>query len=114
MVRLGAGTLLALLVLLAPPREYVICHHPGPLEDPFGENNQTIVVRGEGALAAHLRLGDTLGPCPGTPTPTPRPTVRPTPRPTPTIRPSPAPTPRPSPQPSPTPSASPTAPPTDV
>ncbi len=102
---------------IAASGDIVICHHPAPLEDPFGGNPRTISV-GPNELQAHLKHGDTLGPCGSTPTP--RPTPRPTPKPTP------KPTARPTPRPTPTPRATPrqtlpppsgpvsTVPPTDV
>ena len=87
----AATAVLLLSILVAASNNVTICHHPGPLDDPFGQHPFTITVDGS-AVAAHLRHGDTIGPC-GQVTPTPRPTPKPTPR---YIPPTPKPTPRPT------------------
>ena len=115
---LGIVALLALMA--AAPGLVPICHHPNPLEDPFGHPHTIYIAPDKVAKFLENHPGDTLGPCVPSPTPTPRPTpaptVRPTPRPTP--HPTPHPTPRPTPIPTPTPVALPTpietSPPTDV
>jgi len=110
------GTAL-LLVLLAASDGVTICHHPGPLEDPFGSNAITITVASP-ALKAHLGHGDTIGACKPSATPRPAPTPRPTPQPTPRAtqppRPTPAPTRTPATGPTVAPTAMPPLPPTDT
>jgi hypothetical protein len=76
---LAVGT--ALAQPQGPPEEQTICHKPGTPA-------QKTMTLPQPAAEAHLRHGDTAGPCPtGTPTPTPVPPtptlVPPTPTPTP-------------------------------
>jgi hypothetical protein len=114
---LAVGT--ALAQPQGPPEEQTICHKPGTPA-------QKTMTLPQPAAEAHLRHGDTAGPCPtGTPTPVPpTPTpVPPTPTPvppTPTPVPPtptpvpPTPTPTPTPEPTPTPTPEPTPTPTPV
>jgi hypothetical protein len=115
--RLTTVALLAIAIgftVAASGPTVTICHHPGPLEDPFGQHPVTMQVP-PSAVAGHLKHGDTLGPCPGD-VPTPRPTPKPTPRFTPLVtpRPTPRPTEHPAVTPAPKPTPSHTVPPTDA